>query len=104
MHSMLPVRAHLVVQFQTSKHGVIESDVHAHNVVDDGVGLVGLQGGGDGEPGGRVPVHDVHQLLLLHGPDHGRPALGVHGQILPGDDPPATTLAKRLLVHLKDVE
>ena len=62
---------HLVVQLEAGEHGVLEADVHAHEVGDDGVRLVGLEGRGDGQPSGRVPVEDVDQLLLLHCPCGG---------------------------------
>ena len=36
-------------------------------MVDERVGLVGLEGGGDGQVRLSVPVQNVHQLLLLDG-------------------------------------
>lgn len=93
-------------------------------MVDQRVGLVGLQRGGDGQPGGCVSVEDVDQLLLLDGSwteeaeltlvllqrserlrgrgltDHHSSAFGVDGQELSRDDAPAAALPKRLLVDL----
>ena len=65
-------------------------------------GLVGFQGTGNGEPGLRVPVEDVDQLLLLDGTNHHGSALGIDGQVLPGHDPPTSRLAERL--HVDAVE
>jgi len=35
-------------------------------MVDQGIGLVGLQWGGNGETSGSVSVQDIHQLLLFN--------------------------------------
>ena len=41
----------LVVDLEAGKQRVLEAHVDAHNVKDDGVGLVGLQGRGDRQAG-----------------------------------------------------
>ena len=45
----------LVVDLEAGKQRVLEADVHADHVEHDGVGLVGLQRGRDGQTGLSVP-------------------------------------------------
>lgn len=58
--------AHLIVQFEAGKHWIFKANVHPHDVVDESMGLVGLQGRGYGQTGSCISVQDVHQLLFLH--------------------------------------
>lgn len=59
--------AYLVVHFEAGEHGVFKAYVHSDYMVDQCVGFMGLQGGGDGQSGGCVSVQNIHQLLFLYG-------------------------------------
>lgn len=89
-----------VIEFDCGEDGVVETTVDPGNRVDDGVGLVGLEGRGDGEAGGSIAVEDVDELLLFAGANHDGAALGVDGEVLAGDDAAAARLAEGLLVDL----
>mmetsp|Transcript_83137 Transcript_83137/g.168693 ORF Transcript_83137/g.168693 Transcript_83137/m.168693 type:complete len:526 (-) Transcript_83137:460-2037(-) len=68
----------LVAQLDGCKKGVLKPDVHAYHGVDQRVTLVRFQRRRDCQPGCRVPVEDIHELLLLNGTDHHGATLGVH--------------------------
>lgn len=89
-----------VVELNGGEDGVVEAAVDAGDGVDDGVGLVCLEGGGDCEAGGSVTIEDIDELLLLTGSDHDSTALGVYRNVLAGDDAAAARLAEGLLVDL----
>lgn len=59
--------SHLIVHLQTGEHGVFKTHINSYHMVDQCVGLVSLQGRGDGETRCCISVQDVHQLLLLNG-------------------------------------
>ena len=90
----------LHVDFQRSKQRVVETDVHAHHVKRECVSLVCLKRRRDGEARGRVTVQRVHELLLLDGAHHHRPATRVSRDVLPWHDPTQPRLPERLRVHL----
>ena len=85
-----------VIDLKTGKHWVLKAHVDTNNVIDESCRFVGFQGRGDGQPGVGIvgPVQNEDQLLFLDGPDHHGSTFGVDSQILSGDDPTASALAK----------
>lgn len=101
--SSLPCRVTVrvtVLKLDGAEDRVVESAVEGREAEGEGVGLVRLERGGDGEAGGGVAVEDVDELLLLEGGDAERAALGVDGEELAGHDAAAAGLAEGLLVDL----
>jgi hypothetical protein len=89
-----------VVQLDRREAGVLQAAVERGDRETHDVRLVRLQRRRDGEIGGGVAIEHVHEFGLLERADHQRAALGIHHQVLPGDDAPHAALPERLLVHL----
>lgn len=89
-----------VLELDGGEDGVVEPAVERGEGEGEGVGLVGLERGRDGEARGGVAVEDVDELLLLERGDAERAALGVDGEELAGYDAAAARLAEGLLVDL----
>ena len=83
----------LGVHLEGGEDGVVEADVDAHHVEGERVGLVRLEGRGDGEAGSGVAVEDVHELLLLDRADHHGAAARVGRHKLAGHNAAAAGLA-----------
>mmetsp|Transcript_6140 Transcript_6140/g.23882 ORF Transcript_6140/g.23882 Transcript_6140/m.23882 type:complete len:327 (-) Transcript_6140:413-1393(-) len=68
-----------VVDLDGGEDGIVVAHVQRGHAVRQRGGLVRLQRTADREVARRVPIHHIHQLLLLHGRHHDRPARGIHG-------------------------
>lgn len=88
-----------IVNLKSGEKRVLEADVDASDVKEDGLVPVRLKRRRDGQVGGSVAVEDIDELGFLHCSDHDRATFRIDSKILACHNPARAGLAVRFLVH-----